>query len=509
MVTCYNTSEKISGERSGIVRRGLASGEQEEEEEDESFADVISACLDLQAEIGYPTNGDTLPQKGEVIRDILAEIEGYEETVQAVEGIKSPPPPSLSTEALLDAEFHDFTLSEFLSSEIMPFDILTDPLSPLEQFDLSPASPSSSSQVEWLSPSKAAEWEELIHATSFPDSFLIEEEQQIVSEEKRKKRSSLEAGFSESGTEAKRQAPSPAGSDEGHSKWFLTEQSAQEDILAAAAAIAGVQPEEPGEAQVAQLSPSSEASSSVELSELPSLEVPCDPGKVLVGFVEEFTLVSPESLDLGSSSERLSSTVTNENLSTHRNYRIPLVDKEGIKRTFNMSFAFEDKNYKPLMPTLRHMRALLELQTLNAEQAEQLMIDAENIVSYLVQTQKEAVAHKPVCRALWLLGRRYLLLDGLACAIQALGPAMTARLWWPQLAAMIPCEFRETEQTASPKKFVRITLVLRLSSALKLLKSGIRPTAEETVHLKRDLFSHAFTLDYFKSPMWDDWREAD
>ncbi|KAL8455634.1 hypothetical protein Emag_000564 [Eimeria magna] len=503
MVTCYSTSEKIFGRRSGILGRRLAGGEQEEDEY-KSFSAVLSDCLDLQAEIGYQADESRLPQKGEAISNILADIRRYEETVQAAEGIKSPSPPSIPTEALLDAEFQEFTLSELLGSGLTHF--TTDPLTAFEQADVAPVFQSTSSYAEWLISTEAAEGQKQIDAALFSDSLAGQEGQEIASEGSRKKRTFWEAGFGDLGAQAKRQEVSPSESDEAHSQWSYTEQRVRGDIVAAALATAGVQPEAP-ESLVTQASPAS-GDSSGELPLSRSLEGPYDPSKVLVGFVEDFKLIPFDPMGHETSSEQPSSVPTT-NLADHRDYRIPFVDRKHIRRTFNMRFAFEDTTYKPLMPTLRHMRALLALQTLSADQAEQLMSDSEHIVSYLVQTQRDGVAHKALCRALWTLGRRYVLFDAVACAIQALGPAMTARLWWPQLAAMIPCEYPEPKETNSPKRFQRVTVLLRLISALKLLKSGIRPAAEDTLSLKRDLFSRSFTSKCFKSKTWDDWREAD
>ncbi|KAL8269933.1 hypothetical protein Esti_006163 [Eimeria stiedai] len=505
MVTCFSKFGRISGERSRIEGRRLAGGEQEEDG-DKSFSALLSACLDLQAEIGYQADDVSLLNEEEAIRQIVADLEGYQETVVAVDGVKSPSSPPVSTEAPSNAQFQQYTLDELPSSGLTHVEDIAQPTSALEQVDLSSILERSFLHAESLSLTAAVEGESQMAAPLFPESLASLEKQESVPKGARRKRTSWEAGFSDSAAQPTRQEVSSSGSSESLSQRFATEPLFREDIVTGATAAAALQEEpesqdtEPplfreyiftGATAAAALQEEPESKNTqtslasddslADVLQSRAMGIHNESRNVLTGFVEEFLLIPFDSSNSETSSEQSSSASPTTSPSDHPDYRVPFVDRQAIRRTFNMTLAFQEKSYKRLLPTMRHMRALLAQRTLSGEQAEQLIMDSEQIVAFLVQTQKEKVVGKPLCIAMKALGRRYLTMDAIACSIQAIGPPMLARLWWSQLAAMIPSEYPLRDTVASPKRHHRAAVVSRLTSALELLKQGIRPSAEETV----------------------------
>lgn len=87
---------------------------------------------------------------------------------------------------------------------------------------------------------------------------------------------------------------------------------------------------------------------------------------------------------------------------------------------------------------------------------------------------------------------------------------MAANPRWNRFVTMIPTAHACNPRFANTEKgFVDGELATWFSVAFASLKNGIRPRLQETVSLKRALFSGEFVLYELKDSKWDPWRQAD
>ncbi|KAL8435292.1 hypothetical protein Efla_002547 [Eimeria flavescens] len=195
---------------------------------------------------------------------------------------------------------------------------------------------------------------------------------------------------------------------------------------------------------------------------------------------------------------------------SHLYYRLPVLASGSLRRTFNYEFVTKHRPFDRLpIRAVRLMRKYLSKPGLHINEAQELLAASERVANYVAHTQHTSLYSSPLPDAVDGFGRRYIMLEAIFCTIQVLGPAMVADRWWPQFAERIAAEYPKVHASIYPKRRVWFNLACRLISALELLKNGVRPSLEDTVQLKRDLFSSELSTNYFQSPMWDEWRAMD
>ncbi|CDJ37550.1 hypothetical protein, conserved [Eimeria tenella] len=196
-----------------------------------------------------------------------------------------------------------------------------------------------------------------------------------------------------------------------------------------------------------------------------------------------------------------------QELVDHIFYRFPSLGKHVKPRKFSLSRAQELKNTKTCFSTLAYMRSFLQKPHLDSWEADTVVTMSERLVAHLIYYHNTPLTTLTPSEAVAILGRRFLILDALLCAIKALGPAMDAPQWWPQVMPAVPgfweCKKRHFCVLRS-KSYV--LLAHRLSAAVETLKKGDRLGVKETIELKQELFCKESSIPDFKKPHWDPWR---
>ncbi|CDI86990.1 hypothetical protein, conserved [Eimeria praecox] len=208
-----------------------------------------------------------------------------------------------------------------------------------------------------------------------------------------------------------------------------------------------------------------------------------------------------------------SSAGTAVHLLNHPFNRLPtlLLEEGASVRRFSPAKAFAPWRVAHAPNTaLEHMCRHFAKRTLCATEGDAIVVWAQRVVGHLFHRHQTPVVGVTPADAVDVLGRRYLMLDSLVCAIQVLGPAMRAATWWDKLVSVIPADVVLADRSFPYQRSQHYTaLAKRLSAAIKVLKSGVRPDAGETVSLKRELFGINSTHPEFRRARWDAWRRQD
>ncbi|KAL8436949.1 hypothetical protein ACSSS7_001313 [Eimeria intestinalis] len=194
---------------------------------------------------------------------------------------------------------------------------------------------------------------------------------------------------------------------------------------------------------------------------------------------------------------------------THLYFRLPILKPGKISKTFHLGRAFSPIGSPSPHPHLSIIRMLLTRPSITPEEAEELIKSCEELVTCLLRFHTGPVDGRKPSRVAYVLARRFLSLEALFTVIQILGPAMRAELWWSDLVSAIPTEVYFPKPPRKPKVLEGVLLAKRLSSALASLKSGVRPSLEETIAIKRMIFKEGSIELGFSESRWDAWREDD
>ncbi|KAL8435291.1 hypothetical protein Efla_002546 [Eimeria flavescens] len=176
-------------------------------------------------------------------------------------------------------------------------------------------------------------------------------------------------------------------------------------------------------------------------------------------------------------------------LTTHLYYRLPHLDREKVRRRFVIARAFSSNVSRSGYPELREIRRLLAQPAITPIEADVLIVATERLVNFMLHYHRTFMHRRRPGEAAITLARRYLLFEGVFCVIQVVGPAMIAPSWWSRFCALIPKDPAPPPKGEGFKTIKLYDLVTRLSSAIDMLKNGIRPSEQMTVRLKRALFT--------------------
>ncbi|KAL8435297.1 hypothetical protein Efla_002552 [Eimeria flavescens] len=192
-------------------------------------------------------------------------------------------------------------------------------------------------------------------------------------------------------------------------------------------------------------------------------------------------------------------------LEYHVFYRLPVVEEGEVRVSFNQGLAFGFARIcRSLAEPLGIARRLLAQERLTVADSELLIRACMNIASNLWHEHCRGVTSKDEERAAELLGQRYLAFEALLCTGELLGPAMNVSRWWYSLADRVPAGYLVESTPKKMRGFAMYNLAKRLGKAVEKLKRGERPSLEETVGLKRSLFS--LSPYAFRKSEWNDWQ---
>ncbi|CDJ47153.1 hypothetical protein, conserved [Eimeria brunetti] len=200
-----------------------------------------------------------------------------------------------------------------------------------------------------------------------------------------------------------------------------------------------------------------------------------------------------------------------ELLNDHPFYRAPILERGADVRAFSLSGARTGWSPRNAIDfPMRVMRMLLMQDVVPKKDAEALVSQMELIAGHLINFHETSVIELVPVECVRVLGIRYLLLDTLFVASKLLEEAGQSNSWWSKLVENIPCDVNFQYRQSYGRKFeANMCLASKLSSAIRLLKSRIRPGSRTTVNLKRQLLCKRTSHQYFKHRNWSPWREDD
>ncbi|KAL8425875.1 hypothetical protein Efla_007748 [Eimeria flavescens] len=197
----------------------------------------------------------------------------------------------------------------------------------------------------------------------------------------------------------------------------------------------------------------------------------------------------------------------------HPFFRLPLVNvpQQARPRVNTKLEPYGTLTSRQLHPLLHIARELLVKPALEKQDLIRLSAVVHELISYGYHYEVDSAAHKRATRACQVLGRRFLLLDAVLSGLQVLGDQPRGE-WWETFAAAVSHdadEVRPEEPVRSPVINFNRRLMRKLVQALRVLKTGARLSAQETVTLKQMLLCSPLSPKAFLKSPWDLWRQDD
>ncbi|KAL8450648.1 hypothetical protein Emed_002399 [Eimeria media] len=214
----------------------------------------------------------------------------------------------------------------------------------------------------------------------------------------------------------------------------------------------------------------------------------------------------------GQPSSTRSSSLQQSALERHPFYRLPDIEPSAMRQLGLVKIYCRGFNGASFFKMVLRMRELFLLPNLGTEEAQELRGAAEALVWYLRNhPSKGAGSVTSSAQAVRYLGQYFMMLDCLLSARQLFGPEMISDESWQALTETIDTDlsFPEPFALAGPRKCHNYALVSRLVPAMKLMKTGVRPSAKDVVFIKRMLLCSKYLDIHFRQPRWDPWRQDD
>ncbi|CDI85370.1 hypothetical protein, conserved [Eimeria praecox] len=192
----------------------------------------------------------------------------------------------------------------------------------------------------------------------------------------------------------------------------------------------------------------------------------------------------------------------------HLFFRLPLLNPQRVLRPFCATAAFSLKHVpSDPIPLLEQARRFLTLDVITPEALEKLTEVGEMLVSHAIVHQTKPLTHFTDVRAVGSLGLRFMILDAVLCIVTLTGEQLP-NLWFENFASLIPDDAPPRPQgvLGDERKRFHGELLQGLSRAMRILKTGIRPSARDVVMLKQMLFCSPLTHRSFRTASFDGWR---
>lgn len=153
------------------------------------------------------------------------------------------------------------------------------------------------------------------------------------------------------------------------------------------------------------------------------------------------------------------------------------------------------------------MYGLLRRPELNSQELEHLFYASYYIIGYAMQHAKKDLSgllpHLMVDQAC----RNFLVADFLWAVKNILGDAINPELWWNTAMQKLQISVEHLKGAkfyCSP--YDKTELVIRVARALESFAAGKRPSAPETVQIKRAIFETPCASRTFRNSAFDPWR---
>ncbi|KAL8436646.1 hypothetical protein ACSSS7_001576 [Eimeria intestinalis] len=192
--------------------------------------------------------------------------------------------------------------------------------------------------------------------------------------------------------------------------------------------------------------------------------------------------------------------------------RVPYVQpSDQAKRRFNPRRALYEGLPSHYVPGgLFRLRALLTRQSLGGGDLDQVAALLEEVVGYVYFRETRSCEDNHPSVAVRNLGRRLVLLDIIVAALQVLGEPLPAP-WWVDFVDGIPIVTRQSirQPDRNSVENQNLSMLEKITAALQILKTGVRPPKKDLVDIKKFLFTSPHGPYCFKKPRWDGWRADD
>ncbi|KAL8446461.1 hypothetical protein Emed_004915 [Eimeria media] len=193
----------------------------------------------------------------------------------------------------------------------------------------------------------------------------------------------------------------------------------------------------------------------------------------------------------------------------HAFSRLPQVlggNPSAFRSFFSAQRALSNAHVAPMsVYWVQQINSFLTMQALIPSQLRQLGLFAEHMASHLTYNEGGDLPSCP-SYAVETLGFRFLVLDMLVSSLQLLGVPRSGP-WWEQMTSRIADEYtRPFSRWSEDLPATNVHLMVRLTQAIRTLKSGQRPSPRVLVHLKRCLFCSSRSPLRFLKHGWDSWR---
>ncbi|KAL8432359.1 hypothetical protein Efla_006134 [Eimeria flavescens] len=193
----------------------------------------------------------------------------------------------------------------------------------------------------------------------------------------------------------------------------------------------------------------------------------------------------------------------------HPFLRAPTLEPGVTVRPFRAAVLGEPELEHHHILTFLRFRKLLRKSSLNQEDADELVANAEHLANQARHNMTWSLWKMRPNRLAERFGRRFLAFHLLRLASTALGQHWEREPWWEKLASIvdtgIPKGMRDETIPASGQSSWAISK--RLVAATEAYKKGTWPSNDEVLFLMRKLFCLPGAPGRFKDSVWSPWRE--
>ncbi|KAL8443909.1 hypothetical protein Emed_006504 [Eimeria media] len=194
----------------------------------------------------------------------------------------------------------------------------------------------------------------------------------------------------------------------------------------------------------------------------------------------------------------------------HPFVRLPRILPGAIRRQLNPELASRGLAGSAYQ-CLASMRELFLKPKLNAFHVENLLTTVESLIYHVRHKMSHRRKGDSPRDAVAKYALYFLICDAIVCARELLGPAMVPELWWDDFFSRIDISFVPAIPRIKrlPAVAYNLNMVDRLRNAVRICKTGIRPSKQEVLELKRLLFFSPHKPENLSRARWNAWRNDD
>ncbi|KAL8450079.1 hypothetical protein Emed_002661 [Eimeria media] len=193
----------------------------------------------------------------------------------------------------------------------------------------------------------------------------------------------------------------------------------------------------------------------------------------------------------------------------HPFVRLPVVKPGVLIRQFTVPYThIKITGARRQVHLLRRIRELFLKDVLDQTETDRLVTLAESLASQMSVAMTFGVSQKRPYLACEQLGRRFLSMNAIYSISKTLNAGWEQDDWWKELTQRIPAEYRPNVYVSpADQTDFNMRLVFDLVKAINLYKSGLSPTDEDVIDLKRRLFCMQQSPYFLKDACWKPWRD--